>query len=227
MLGKLRRRLTYANVVSTACLFVVLGGSAYAAASALTRSSVKSRHIARNAVTSPKVRDRSLLARDFRAGQLPAGARGETGAAGAAGPAGQTGAAGATGATGPRGPSDAFFDSTDGSQDLGGNPGTLVASLSVPAGSYVITGRANAVNTGAAASTGDCELFVGGTSVDQSLYELEGVADDVNQVPVTVHAARTVTGQTSIQMLCEDLGGQVSANFRRLSAIRVETLTSQ
>jgi hypothetical protein len=226
VLGKLRRHLTYANVVSTVCLFVVLGGSAYAAAS-LARGSVKSRHIARNAVTSAKVRDRSLLARDFRAGELPAGARGEPGPAGPAGPAGQAGETGAAGATGPRGPSDAFFDSTDGSQDLGPNPGTLVASLSVPAGSYVITGRANAVNTGAAASTGDCELFVGGTAVDQSLYELEGVADDVNQVPVTVHAARTVNGQTSIQMLCEDLGGQVSANFRRLSAIRVETLTNQ
>lgn len=32
MLSKLRPRLTYANVVSTLCLFIVLGGSAYAAA---------------------------------------------------------------------------------------------------------------------------------------------------------------------------------------------------
>jgi len=39
MFAGLRSRLTYANVVSTLCLFIVLGGSAYAAApSAALRS---------------------------------------------------------------------------------------------------------------------------------------------------------------------------------------------
>ena len=51
-------------------LFVALGGTSYAAVK-LSRGSVKQQHIARGAVTSPKVKDRSLLARDFRPGQLP------------------------------------------------------------------------------------------------------------------------------------------------------------
>lgn len=43
--------LTYANVVSTVCLFIVLGGGAYAA-SQLPKGSVGSAQLKRNAVTS-------------------------------------------------------------------------------------------------------------------------------------------------------------------------------
>ena len=73
-------RLTYANVVSTACLFILLGGGAYAATH-LGRNSVGSKQIRRNAVTSPKVKDHSLLGKDFKAGQLPSGETGPPGSA--------------------------------------------------------------------------------------------------------------------------------------------------
>ena len=109
MLTKVTPHLTYANVVSTLCLFIVLGGSSYAAVK-LGKNSVGSKQIARNAVKasetarksvgSAEVIDRSLLAKDFRRGQLPAGARGPTGPAGDTGPAG----AGPAGPTGPPGP---------------------------------------------------------------------------------------------------------------------------
>lgn len=89
-----RPRLTYANVVSTLCLFIVLGGSSYAAV-ALKNNSVRSKHIKNgqvtradlrsNAVSSAKVGDRSLLARDFAPGQIPQGPKGDKGAPGAAG----------------------------------------------------------------------------------------------------------------------------------------------
>jgi hypothetical protein len=84
-------RLTYANVVSTLCLFVLLGGGAYAA-SKLPKDSVGPKQLKADAVTSDKVKDGDLLAADFKAGQLPAGL---------AGPAGPTGQAGPTGPTGP------------------------------------------------------------------------------------------------------------------------------
>ena len=38
MLRRLRPRLTYSNVVATICLFVVLGGGAYAASSAFVKN---------------------------------------------------------------------------------------------------------------------------------------------------------------------------------------------
>jgi len=85
--------VSYSNVIATIALFVALGGSSYAAT-----------QIAKNSVTSKQVRDRSLLARDFRPGQLKAGAVGSAGAEGPAGPTGSAGPAGPVGPVGPVGP---------------------------------------------------------------------------------------------------------------------------
>jgi hypothetical protein len=132
----LRARLTYANVMSSIAVFMVLGGSAYAAAT-LPKNSVGSRQIASNAVTSAKVKDGSLLSKDFKPGQLVAGAPGPAGAAGAKGDRGDTAAkgdAGATGATGAAGAAGATTvrvryvdivtdDSSNGSGQADCNPG--------------------------------------------------------------------------------------------------------
>jgi hypothetical protein len=93
----LKPRLTFANAVATLSLFVSLGGVSWAAVT-LPPDSVGTRQLKTNAVTGQKVRDGSLLAKDFRRGELPPGP------AGPAGPAGATGAQGATGPTGPTGP---------------------------------------------------------------------------------------------------------------------------
>src|SRR3954454_18616251 len=76
---RLTAGLTYANVVSTVCLFVLLGGGAYAA-TRLPRGSVGSGQLKQGAVTSSKVRNRSLRAVDFKRGQLPRGPQGPAGA---------------------------------------------------------------------------------------------------------------------------------------------------
>jgi hypothetical protein len=99
-MSKLRSGLTYANVMATLAFFLALGGGAYAA-SKLPKNSVGPTQIKVNAVNSSKVQDRSLLARDFRAGQLPAGQqgrKGDTGAQGLTGPQGENGLAGRDGA---------------------------------------------------------------------------------------------------------------------------------
>src|ERR671916_393188 len=89
----------YANVASTLALAVALGGTSYAAV-ALPRNSVGNKQLKTSAVTSSKVKDRTLLGKDFKAGQLPAGPRGPAGAAGPKGDAGAAGAAGAPGVSG-------------------------------------------------------------------------------------------------------------------------------
>ena len=66
-------------------------------------TSVGASQLKANAVNSSKVKNGTLLAKDFKAGQLPAGLQGATGATGAAGPAGPAGAAGAAGAKGDPG----------------------------------------------------------------------------------------------------------------------------
>ena len=101
MFGKLRPRPSYANVMSTLAVFVALGGSAYAGAT-LSRNSVHSAQIANgsvkrvdiatNAIDTTKVADGSLLLRDFKTGQLKAGATGPQGPQGPAGPKGDPGA---------------------------------------------------------------------------------------------------------------------------------------
>jgi hypothetical protein len=79
MFAKLRTQLTYANVVSTLCLFIVLGGGAYAAtalpknsvgAKQIKRNAVGAAELKRNAVTSAKVKNRSLTGADIAAGTL-------------------------------------------------------------------------------------------------------------------------------------------------------------
>jgi hypothetical protein len=85
-MARFRHHVTYGNVVATLALFLALGGGAYAA--------IK---LPKNSVTTVQVKDRSLLAKDFKKGQLK-------GKAGATGPAGAKGDQGERGPTGPQGP---------------------------------------------------------------------------------------------------------------------------
>jgi hypothetical protein len=99
MFHTIASHLSYANTMSTLALFVALGGSSVAAVQ-LSRNSVRSEQIvngqvkspdlAKNAVTSVKVANGSLLAGDFKAGQLKAGPRGPQGPAGPKGDPGAT-----------------------------------------------------------------------------------------------------------------------------------------
>jgi len=78
----LRSRLSYANVVATLALILVVGGGTVYAASQLGKNSVKSKQIAKGAVktsdlakkavTSPKVKDGTITAADLAAGVIPA-----------------------------------------------------------------------------------------------------------------------------------------------------------
>jgi hypothetical protein len=85
----LRARLSYANLVATLALFIALGGGAYAA-SQVKKNSVGTKQLKKNAVRTGKVKNGSLLAADFRAGQLPSGPQGPKGVPGPKGEAGAT-----------------------------------------------------------------------------------------------------------------------------------------
>jgi hypothetical protein len=82
-------RPTYANLVATLCLFLVIGGGAAIAETNLPKNSVGKEQIRKGAVTPAKL-SRAAKAR-------------LKGATGPQGPEGPRGAAGPTGAVGPAG----------------------------------------------------------------------------------------------------------------------------
>jgi hypothetical protein len=90
-----------AMVVAFIALLSALGTGAYAQLT-IPRNSVGNAQLKRNAVTSSKVKNRSLLSRDFKAGQLPQGPQGLTGPPGPTGERGPAGPPGPTGAQASR-----------------------------------------------------------------------------------------------------------------------------
>ena len=148
MLDQVRRRLSYANVLSTVAVFLALGGTSYAAVSITGRdvenssltghdvedASLTGRDIRNSSLTGLQVKHSSLgttdiangalLSKDFKAGELPAGAQGPSGERGDAGETGSTGAQGVDGLDGAAGTAGApGADGLDGAAGTAGAPG--------------------------------------------------------------------------------------------------------
>jgi hypothetical protein len=124
------RKPSPATLIALLALFVALGGSSYAALQ-LPTGSVGTKQLKNGAVTSEKVRNNSLVVRDFRASQraLLRGPRGLQGLQGVRGERGERGEQGLPGAQGPPGPF----------------PGTLPSGATVR-GAYSVGGTAAANN---------------------------------------------------------------------------------
>jgi len=168
----MRRHITPSLIISVMALFVALGGASYAAIK-LPANSVGSAQIKKNAVTSAKVKDRSLLATDFRTGQLPRGATGATGAAGTAG------------ATGPAGPTFAFTY-TGGSGGISGSYVSVVdETFTVPrAGRIAFTFSGRFIQTEGGGLGSRVACITKGT-------------DDVSAAPVTYSGDLTELGESA------------------------------
>jgi hypothetical protein len=120
---RLRGKLTYSNVISTVCLFLLVGGGTAFAASQLGKESVGTNQLKKAAVTPAK------LSAAAKAGmQGPAGPQGQQGAKGATGARGATGPQGAKGDTGPRGETGAKGDKGD-TGEPGADANVLVYNL--------------------------------------------------------------------------------------------------
>jgi hypothetical protein len=85
-----RLRPSPAMVVACTALLFAMTGAGYAAG-VVGPNSVGPKQLKKNSVTSAKVKNRSLLAVDFKAGQLPQGPKGDPGAPGAPGQQGPPG----------------------------------------------------------------------------------------------------------------------------------------
>ncbi|HKI93330.1 MAG TPA: hypothetical protein VJ986_13600 [Gaiellaceae bacterium] len=161
--------------------------------------SVGTAQLRNGAVTAAKVRAHSLLKRNFKRGQLPAGPRGLPGAPG---------------------PSDAYSASLVGPAPVAvrDTPATL-AELEIPqAGSYVVEASAYFESSGTGIASLTCVLDT-----------LEGTNDEVrllagNPTPVALSVVHTYAGPGAVDLSC---AGRAPADAYsiRITAIRVGTLT--
>jgi hypothetical protein len=149
-MSRLRSHLSPALVLACLALLVAVGGTSYAQV-ALPANSVGTKQLKNGAVVASKVKLRSLLARNFKLGQLPAGPRGAQGLPGAAGPQGVAGPAGAKGDSATR--LFASVRNTSSGVTLGPASGvtTLVRN---GAGAYSLTFNQDVINCAVLASAG-------------------------------------------------------------------------
>ena len=211
----MRRHLTPSLFISLIALFVALGGASYAAVK-IPKNSVGSSQLKKNAVSSSKVKNASLLAEDFKAGQLPRGEQGPKGDTGATGPKGDTGATGATGASGV-----AAVNGATGSSlgiSLSGSPQTVMTTTvnSAPAGRMVVTGSFrmyNQASAGGNPSGSSCQVTIDGAPASQQTWNYAGTTQTgaepmINndwQVPV-VGSAAVAAGTHSAAVVCVKVG---------------------
>jgi hypothetical protein len=69
-MSRLRPQLTYANVVSTICLVLIVGGGGAFAASQLAKNSVGSKQLKKNAVTTAKIKNEAVIGAKVKKGTL-------------------------------------------------------------------------------------------------------------------------------------------------------------
>jgi hypothetical protein len=223
-------RLSYANIMSTVAVFAALGGGAYAA-TALPKNSVGPSQIKKNAVTSVKVKDGSLTKRDFKLGQLPAGAKGDSGPQGPQGSQGEKGEKGdqglqgIQGVQGERGPSDGYSSANNATTSVGGG---AEDSLAVPAGAYVVTASADVENgsTGAAGSV-TCSLKSDIFSIDTSTVEMVADGAGPDHGTIALSAAVQAGSATTLSVDCTQTAG-VNGQLHGLDiqAVQVGKLTA-
>jgi hypothetical protein len=201
--------------MATIAVFVALGGSSYAAISVtgknVKNSSLTGKDVKNNSLTGTDVKglksgdiaDRSLLSKDFKTGQLPKGD---------------------TGATGPRGPSDAFVaDESDDAFTTVNTTRTVLGTLSLPAGKYVLFAKATLNNNGGAQASWNCDLTAGTDSDVTGGGALPvGLTDDREILTLSVSHEFAAAGSASLGCSSDQAGnaGEVVIN-----AIKVENLT--
>jgi hypothetical protein len=203
------------NMIAMLALFVALGGTTYAASSAL---------IGKNTVASPQVVNGSLQTRDLskKARAALKGNRGPRGLQGSAGAIGAQGPKGTTGVQGPQGPSNGLGSGNTSSPTALTTTPTVVRSLALPAGSYVVWGKATGLLS---SGTGyvSCQLVdPAGAEVDFATTDLEPPAVPFNTIALT----GVMSGGGNATLKCFLAGGSVgAAYYTHLTAIQVGSST--
>jgi hypothetical protein len=153
-IARFASRLSYANVMATAAMFVALGGASYAALK-LPKNSVGAAQLQNKSVTPPKVAPSTMA--------LLKGQKGDAGAPGAQGPAGPAG-------------SDASFNGAAAGGDLAGTyPNPSIGTGKVTSGN-IFDGTVGTVDLAGNAVTGAKVLDGTLTDADVAAANVDGAA---------------------------------------------------
>lgn len=168
---RLRPALTYANVVSTLCQFVLLGGSAVAAGVVPFAKRAGDADKVGGIRASKTPKKNRLLALDatgrFPRAVLPTTGAGVAGPAGAPGPSGPAGASGTNGAAGANGANGK--DGTNGVPGAKGEPGPTASASGGNGGGIAVPTSGNGVEvSGATITTTTTSRLVANAAVDVS-----------------------------------------------------------
>jgi hypothetical protein len=165
-----------AMAVAFVALLVAFTGSSFAAPARDAASKlVSGTKIAKSSITSKQIKNGSLLAADFKKGQLPRGATGPAGARGAQGPQG------AQGAQGPQGPQ---------------GPGAPVAWAQVAESGTLVrgSGAVSAVKENGGNSAGQYEV-VFNRNISNCTYIASHISDLTSPVPGGISATGPLSAQ--------------------------------
>ncbi len=210
----IRRHITPSLLISLLALFIATSGTSYAVLQ-IPKKSVGTTQLKTSAVTSKKVKDGSLRAKDFKAGSLPSGPIGPVGPVGPVGPQGPQGPAAAN-ATVP-----AYR--TDGSAPLVLTSSFQpVITLNLPAGDYVVWSRANLLENGSRSGQVICSL---GNDAAQNVS-----VDQGKLVAISQTTTLTLASPGSIQLFClrqntPAPAPNVTVQQRSITAIKVSSIT--
>jgi hypothetical protein len=201
-----RRHLTYANVVATLALVFAMTGGALAAKHYLINSTSQ---------INPKVLQKLRAA---------------TGKTGAAGSQGKQGLAGPAGGPGPIGPSNAYSVATEPFVNLQFPANPTVASVAVPAGSYVVIAEMQATNLTEERVNVACEL-VNDVNEDhgESSFTLEAFGGKKfdERAEVTVQASSTLASPGHWLLKCSGSANKevLRGEKAQINAVQVGSLS--
>jgi|tagenome__1003787_1003787.scaffolds.fasta_scaffold20453909_1 hypothetical protein len=194
MFSRARIHLTYANVVSTVCLFIVLGGSAYAAhtigSKQIQDGSIQGKDIKNNSIDGRDVKNKSLSTADFKPGGLPAGAPGARGATGA-----------------PGAPATRLFAAVAGETGNLAYGRGVVSTTRTGVGQYTVTfnqslaGCVRLATPGFGSPTADGDISLGGTEPVKAKVDNSSSPSAVN-VSVSTDGGLLMDNSVQVAVLC-------------------------
>ena len=173
--------------------------------------------------------------------QGPIGPAGPAGATGATGSIGATGAMGPQGAIGPIGPSDVhIIRGTDPTYVPVSNAQTVVLSINLPAGKYLVQGIVNAYNASTETTRLLCSALASDYTNSISINHIAEVtslppfgspasSNYVSYISIPVTAAVTLATAQNVNLVCTNIGavGIPVAAQRTLTAIATNGVTGQ